>query len=372
MRYLNIGRVEALRRRAQAEIDAGNIPSCQYALAIDGEVVLAETLGRAEPSNRYCMFSSTKPIVASLVWQLIGEGLLELAKPLATWWPEFARNGKEEVTLEHLLLFTCGFPFAEVDWDTIDDRESRAAQMESWTLEWRPGTRYGYHGLSAHWALTELIMRVTDQDYRVALRERVLDPLGLARLELGTPVDHQHDVLPMESIGQPPSLEEVAKFLGYEPSTLPSGAIIDLTRFNAPAVRAVGVPGGGAISDAASLALFYQALLHNPRALWDHDVLQDATGNVRNRLPGLGIDSAERTIGLEIAGEGVGRVLRTSMGAGSPRTFGHGGAGGQQAWADPETGLSFAFLTNGDHLDSEHQLRRCAELNRNAVECLAL
>src|SRR5207237_10189860 len=120
-----------------------------------------------------------------------------------------------------------------------------------------------------------------------------------------------------------------------------------LMSFNQPEMRAVGVPGGGGVSNAEHLALYYQALLHNPANVWKPDVLTDVTTNVRNTLPDYIGTPANRTIGLMLAGDdgrsnarGMGRTV-------SPGAFGHNGAGGQIAWADPATGLSFAYLTNG-------------------------
>jgi CubicO group peptidase (beta-lactamase class C family) len=129
-----------------------------------------------------------------------------------------------------------------------------------------------------------------------------------------------------------------------------------LLAFNTPAARSAGVPGGGAIATAADVALFYQALLHNPGTLWDPAILSDVTSNVRTtfRDPMTGVP-ANRTLGLVKAGDDGKSHMRHNMGRTvSPRAFGHGGAGGQIAWADPATGLSFCYLTNG--LDA-HVLR---------------
>jgi len=120
-------------------------------------------------------------------------------------------------------------------------------------------------------------------------------------------------------------------------------------RHNEPAVRAAGIPGGGAILTAADLALFYQALLHNPGGLWDAAVLADATSVIRCTLtdPLMGVP-ANRSLGLVIAGDDGQHVMRYG-GFGqacSPGTFGHAGAFMQIGWADPATGLSFAYLSN--------------------------
>ena len=132
-----------------------------------------------------------------------------------------------------------------------------------------------------------------------------------------------------------------------------------LLEFNRTDVREVGVPGGGGVSDAADLCSYYQALLHDPDGLWDPTWLTDGTGNVRNtfRNPMTG-EPANRTLGLVVAGDdglsfmrGMGRTV-------SPRAFGHNGAAGQIAWADPDSGLSFVYLTNGLDQDFLRESRR--------------
>jgi CubicO group peptidase (beta-lactamase class C family) len=363
-------------------VETGLAPSCQYALAVDGEVVVHETVGAA-PDARYSLWSATKPVFPSVVWQLMGEGLLDPAVPVVELWPEFGAHGKHAVTLEHLLTFTSGFPAAELDLGTLEDRTARARQMEQWTLEFEPGTGYAYQALSAHWVLAELVSRVTGLDHREALRKRVLDPLGLDRLELGVPLERQGDLQPTTDTGAPPTGPELAEALGLPelPELLApfvqggaaeeTSPFADLHAWQHPDVLVAGQPGAGAVSDAACLALFYQELLHNTRGIWDPVVLADATGHVRNTFvgPPLGI-VANRTLGLELQGEDAGSRWRVGGGAVSPRTFGHGGAGGQIGWADPTTGLSFAYLTNGADRNVVRQGRQGRELSAAAAACL--
>ena len=115
-------------------------------------------------------------------------------------------------------------------------------------------------------------------------------------------------------------------------------------------MRAAGVPGGGGTLTAATMARFYQALLHDPVGLWDAAVLDDAKTNVRCRFedPLMHV-AANRTLGLVLAGDDGLHQFRYGMfGAeNSPATFGHSGACCQVAWADPATGISFAFVKNG-------------------------
>ena len=368
---LNASAIAALRARAQREVDEGHVPACQFALACEGEVVVQETLGDAPADVRFTMFSATKGVFVSLVWQLMGEGLLDPDAPVADVWPEFAAHGKSAVTLDHVLLHTAGFPYASLDVATLGDRTARARQMEDWRLAWAPGSRFEYHPLSAHWVLAELVSRVTGQDHRAALRDRVLDPLGLDRLELGVPVERQGDVLPHQPTGAPPSPEEIRAVLGVDSLDIPEEAQIDLSFLDEPQVRAAGVPGAGGVSDAASLASFYQAVLHDPDGLWQPSVLKDVTTTIRNDLPHPLFGTATRTRGLEVAGAGPAAMFRIGTAATSPQAFGHNGAHGQIAWADPVSGLSFAFLTNGGDQHFLREFGRGAELNALAAACVA-
>jgi CubicO group peptidase (beta-lactamase class C family) len=384
---LDSDRVAALSRRAQQDVEAGILPACSYALALDGKVLVSETIGGASTEARFSIWSATKPVFSSVVWQLIGEGKLDPEAPVVDLWPEFGANGKAAVTLEHLLLFTAGFPRARLELDTLHDREARVQQMEQWTLEWEPGTRYEYHGLSAHHVMAELVERVTGADHRSALRERVLDPLGLDRLELGVAPQRQGDVLPLEERGSPVTAPELAEALGLPalPAALAEqiaqaaaagpgvAASQDLLDYQQPHVLSHGLPGGGAVSDAASLALFYQALLHNPKGVWDDQVLRTVTREVRNSLPdGIVGTKANRSLGLTVHLPHDGPTAKFSdFGGASAGAFGHGGAAGQIGWADPTTGLSFAYLTNGLDRNMIRMYRRGNELASLAAASLA-
>jgi len=310
----------------------GVTPACQVAVARDGTVLASETFGAARPTTRFAAYSATKPIVASAVWLLIGDGRLDPARPVAELVPELA-TAMPTVTLEQVMLHTSGFPNAPMTAVEGADAERRRARFAEWTLEWEPGTRFEYHATSAHWVLADLVERVTGDDFRDVVERDVCAPLGLPRV-LGIPPADQHDIAPGVPSGD----------LSAAP------VVIDPTALDRPDVRAAGVPGGGAIMTAADLARFYQALLTDRIGLWDAAVLADAKTNVRCSFPDplLGVP-ANRTLGLVLAGDdGLHQMRYAMFGAGcSPGSFGHAGAYGQVGWADPATGTSFAFLKNG-------------------------
>lgn len=366
---IDAGRLDELRTRVRREIDSGLLPSCQYALARDGQLAAFETLGDAGPDTRYVIFSATKAFVAAAAWLLIGDDSLEIERRVAEYIPEFATNGKDVVTVEQVMLHTSGFPRAPLGPPAWADRDRRLEAFARWRLNWEPGSAYEYHPTSAHWVLAELIERVSGRDYRDFVHERVTGALGLPRV-LGIAPDDQDGIAELELSGEPASRDELMEIFGVP--ELPVTEVTDaaLLSFNEPDVRAVGVPGGGGVAAAATVALFYQALLHDPDRLWDPEVLADATGRVRNNLPDplLGV-TANRALGVVVAGDD-GNANRRGFGhTQSPRTFGHNGAGGQIAWADPDSGLSFCYVTNGRDLNPIREGRRGIGLSSRAAVC---
>ncbi|MGH9136245.1 MAG: serine hydrolase domain-containing protein [Acidimicrobiales bacterium] len=362
-------KLDELAQRVRREVDAGILPSCQYALARHGRLAAFEAVGACTPESRFTIYSATKAFVASAAWLLLDAGDLQLERRVAEYIPEFGTNGKDVVTVEQVLLHTSGFPRAPLGPPKWADRAERLAAFSAWRLNWEPGTQYEYHPTAAHWVLAELIERVSGIDYRDFIEQRVTRPLGLARV-LGIPVAEQGDVLDVVEGGEPTSPDELEAVLGVRELDL--GEVTDeaLLLLNEPDVRAVGIPGGGGVTTAATVALFYQELLHNTKGLWDPENLANATGKVWTSLPDpLYRVPASRGLGVVIAGDDGKAPLRGFGHTQSPRTFGHNGAAGQIAWADPESGLSFCYLTNGHDLDIIRQGRRGVGITSRAARC---
>ncbi len=363
---LDRGRIDDLRGRVQHAIDKGPLPSVQIALARNGKLALFETFGAADDNTRYNIYSCTKPLVASAIWLLMKNGQIQIERCVSHYIPEFAANGKQDVTIEQVLCHTSGFPQAPMgapDWWT---RQGRVEKMRSWHLDWNPGTRMVYHPASAHWVLAELICRVTGGDYRDYIDSSIIKPLGLTGLQLGVPAQEQDNIAALQHVGEPPDSLEIEKLFGAGvewPDTVDDS----LLYFNDPEVRALGVPGGGAVASAADMALFYQALMLNPDELWDREILADAVGRVRIDFPDpiTGVP-ANRGLGVVIAGSGSQASYRGMGSNVSALAFGHQGVGGQVAWADPHSGISFCLLTNGLDANPLRSARFCAAANNRA------
>lgn len=368
---LDLGKVEALVERAHREVDGGLLPSCQIALARHGRLAVFETIGDAPAGARYHVFSATKPFVAGAMWVLIGEGKIDPAWKVVDVFEEFAPNGKDVITIEQVMLHTSGFPHAPMSNETAASRDGRIERMASWRLNWEPGTRYEYHPTSAHWVLGELIERITGMSCPDFIEERITAPCGLPRV-LGLALDDQAGITALQVVGDPPDPAVLQELFGVSDMEALVGDVTDehLLSLDDPMARQVGVPGGGGVMTAADLALYYQVLLNDEKGLWVPDVLADAIGTVRNHLPDpiMGVP-ANRSLGLILAGDDGLATRRGFGGTNSPETFGHNGAKGQLAWADPATGISFGYCTNGMDRDPIREGRRGVGLSSRAAVC---
>jgi CubicO group peptidase (beta-lactamase class C family) len=247
-----------------------------------------------------------------------------------------------------------------------DTSAGRCAAFARWRLNWEPGTRFEYHPSSAHWVLAEIIERVTGSDYRDVVQARVTNPAGLPRV-LG---DVAFAAAELMVVGEQASPDELEAALGVRELPVTEVTTEALLGYNDPANQRVGMPGGGGVMRAADLALYYQAILHNPGGMWDVDVLHDVTTNVRNTFPDkmTGVP-ANRTLGLIQAGadgksnfRGMGRTV-------SALAVGHNGAKGQLAWGDPVSGLSLGYCTNGLDENILRESRRGTAIGSLAAVC---
>jgi len=146
----------------------------------------------------------------------------------------------------------------------------------------------------------------------------------------------------------------------------------NVLRFNLPGVREAGIPGGGGTTTAAALALFYQALNNDGRALGGKQIWKSETiAMARQVRSGAFTDPvfkkpANRGLGLMISGD-KSRNFRGFGHTNSPDAYGHGGAGGQIGWVDPATGISIGYCTNGFDRNNVRQARRGIGISSRAA-----
>jgi CubicO group peptidase (beta-lactamase class C family) len=371
--------LDALLVRAAREVEEGHLPSAQIALARHGRLLAFRTFGTvrhegvaapATNETRYCVFSCTKAITSAIAWLLVQEGQLRIDERVAGVVPEFAANGKDAVLVEHLFTHTAGFPHAPFDPLEFPDVARRRARFAQWKLRWEPGTRFEYHPSSSMYVVADILERRTGATYAELVRTRIAEPLGLESLHCGLPRALHGTLADIVHVGAALTDADYAK-MGVPPPPVTEVTEEALQHFNEPAVRESGIPGGGATMTAADLAMFYQALLTgrapDGTVVWRPETLEMArtirSGTLTDPVFGK---LANRGLGIIIAG-GDDRNYRGFGHTNSPLAFGHNGAGGQIAWADPATGLSLGYCTNGHDRNAFRQARRGIGISSRAA-----
>ncbi len=326
-------------------------PGAQVAVARRGKLALFRSFGRAraEPDaapadarSLFLLYSNTKVVTTAALWMLAEDGLLRFNDPVAMHVPGFEAHGKGGVTVLQLLTHQGGFPSAVVPQEAWEDHDLLRRAVCGFTLEWTPGSRVVYHPASAHWTAAVLIEALAGEDFRAFIRRRVISPLGLEdELFVGLPDGEQGRAA---GIYDPP---DEGRFAPRMPE-------------NSRAGRRAGIPGGGGYGSARAMAAFYQMLaaggaLNGARVLSPRTVefvTRNFTGDRVDEYMGIPM---HRGLGPHSRGEtpaarGLGTIAH-------PRTFGHGGVGSSYCWADPVSGLSFAFLSNCRQTEAFHNAR---------------
>jgi len=313
------------------------------------------------------VFSAAKGPTATCINRLAEAGRLDVDAPVAAYWPEFGCNGKEQITPRQVLSHQAGLAAVDGDltlaqvlaWYPVVD--AIAAQAPNWA----PGTAHGYHARSFGWILGELVRRITGDTLGQYLAREIAAPLGL-RFWIGLPAGELHHcatLVPPEG-----GSDAVAALLGADSLTArvmsgPSGLFGYNEMWNSEEVLRAEMPSSNGVGDARSLARFYAALAGE-------------VDGVRLLGPGQLAKACEQQVcgpDKVIFREtcfGLGFALQPVLAPGAgPRCFGHPGAGGAMAFADPDTGLGFAYIMNAMKFDLEGDPRSAA-LIRAAYGCL--
>jgi len=339
-----------LRKLIQSHIAEGRYPGAQIALARHGRLALFESFGKAAiapeaaaaADTLWLLFSNTKVITATGIWALVEDGLLRFSDRVAEHIPEYARHGKGDITVAQVLSHRAGYPSQVVSSAAWTGHQEMRRQVCEFTLEWTPGTRLAYHGSAAHWTAAALIEAVAKVDYRDFLRQRIMEPLGLAReVYVGLP-DAQHGRAAMM----------------YEPG--PDGSQRPLAEQNTAPHRRAGIPSSGGYATARGMAALYQMMVNfgrlNGTRLFSRRLIEfvtrNHTGDMLDETMGMPM---HRGLGVHV--RGATETIRGLGSLASPRTYGHGGVGSSYCWGDPDSGVSFAYITNSKVPDPWHSVR---------------
>ena len=306
-----------------------------------------------DDSTLQLMFSTTKGLVAIAVAMCVERGLLDYHEKVATYWPEFAAKGKGDATVAQLLSHQCGLiaPDGEVTLGDALDWKTITAMLADTAPDWPIGSGHGYHALTFGWLAGELIRRTDGRSPGQFLADEIAAPLGID-LWIGLPESLEPRVSPiiarpLNQVSDDPAVQAMLEmFLG--PGTrggralFLNGAFAVNDVFNQREVHAAEVPAANGIGTAAALAKVYAATLTTVDGV---RLLSDET---RDRARATITPPGEPDLCL---------VMPTTFGMGfmthgmftpysGPGSFGHSGAGGSNAFAQPERQLAVAYVMN--------------------------
>jgi CubicO group peptidase (beta-lactamase class C family) len=351
---------EAVRDTLAASFARGEELGASVAVDVGGRTVVDLWAGFADPEKARPwqrdtianVYSTTKGVVAILAHRLVEQGRLDLDRPVASYWPEFAQAGKGKIPVRQLLSHRCGLPAvrhilpdnAPYEWDTM------TAALAAETPWWEPGAAHGYEAVTYGWLVGEVIRRITGKSVGTVLREELAEPLGLD-FAIGLPASEDARCadlsapLPIPIDGEPNLLELIMSDPGSvtalaflnPPSLMLPGTV------NSRAWRGAEIPGANGHGTARALARLYGAIANGGDADGVHVLGPEAASRAaveQSRGPDRVLQLSTR-FGLGFMLSQPGNAFGPNDGA-----FGHPGAGGSIAFADPKARVGFSYVMN--------------------------
>ncbi|MEX0875642.1 MAG: serine hydrolase domain-containing protein [Actinomycetota bacterium] len=355
---------ERVREAFENNFESNEEVGAAFSLYVKGRKVVDiwggiadETTGRPWDENTSALvFSTTKGVTAIAAGLLAQRGELDLDAPVATYWPEFKAAGKENVPVRWLLSHRVGLPAVNAKltaeqvlaWDPIV--EALAAE----TPFWEPGTKHGYHALTYGWLVGEVIKRASGRNIGRFVAEELATPLGLD-LYIGLPESEEGRVsrlVLMAGLGSavtdemlealPEEMQKIARAF-TDPNSLTQRALNITTPpldFNSRAVHAAEIPAANGIGTARSLAKLYASCVGeiDGSRLLNEDTVRDMTREQSNGPDEVLLMPTRFGTGFFLASD-----FAPLFG---PNSFGHAGAGGSLAMADPDAQIGFGYVMN--------------------------
>jgi CubicO group peptidase (beta-lactamase class C family) len=331
-----------------AEVPADG-PGAAFAAYVDGQPVVdvwrgtADDRGQPWQRDTVCLVASgTKGVVATAMLILIERDQLTLASPVARYWPEFAAEGKESVTVADVVAHTAGLPGVVAPLSVADIADP--PRIEAYLAAQAPIVPVGaatYHALTYGWLCDALVRRVDGRSIGRFVADEIAAPLGLD-LSIGTPAERARRAAEMR---QAPNYALSAFLTDGEPD--PRLAYVYgnppiLGGWNDPAMLALEVPGANCVTTARSLARLYGCLAMGGE-LDGVRLLQPETVELGRRQ----LSAGEDPLSGRFLRFGVGFELAPNPSELGPAAdaFGHTGSGGSShgAWPSRRTGFSFTM-----------------------------
>ncbi len=348
---------EAVRDAFANNFDAHAEVGAACSIYRDGECVVDLWGGLADPSGGrpwrrdtiQLVFSATKGATAILVNRMAEQGKLDLDAPVASLWPEFAAEGKSAITTRQVMSHRAGLAnvVGDLSFEDVLAGEPVVRAISAQAPNWKPGTEHGYHARSYGWILGEIVRRVSGKSLGTVFAEEIAAPLGLD-FWIGLPEDQLHRCA--RTIPPDPENRTLADILGADSLTAqvisgPSALFAYDETWNRPEVLACEMPSSNGVGDARSLARLYAACIDEVDGT---RLISDSTLASACKVQSKGPDKVILVHSCFGTGFMLPPMLAPHCGE---RSFGHQGAGGSIAFADPDARISFAYVMNEMRFD---------------------
>ena len=308
-----------------------------------------------QPDTPSVIFSCTKGLVSILAARLVQDGLLDYEAPVSRYWREFAQAGKHNVRVKHLLSHRSGLSAPRKDLTTEDilQWDSVAELLADQEPLWVPDSGYAYHAITHGWLIGEVIRRVTGVSVGKYFRDLIAEPLkvdawiGLPK-EPASRVAHMlvgptlSQLLEQQAAALKPNAVDWPTRASTLGGALPPALIGEDSGFNDPRIQSAEIPGAGGIATARAIATIWSATFENSHgaSLLSPETIREATTVQTEGPPVFDTPGPWPRWGMGFQLDSETRRFVTQGG------YGHDGAGGQVAFADPAEEVGFAFLTS--------------------------
>lgn len=307
------------------------------------------------------IWSATKGIASACLLHAVRAAGLNLNTRVADIWPEFAAAGKSAICLGQLTSHQAGLAALDQATLSVFDHDALATSLAAQAPNWEPGTSHGYGPRTYGVLADELIRRLTKLTLGEYWRREFAEPLDLS-IWIGLPESEHHRVAQMLPAKMGCDDSETAFMQAMATSgtmsrrafSAPAG-LTGASAMNSPAVRGASLPSLGAIANVSSLGKFYAVLAGGGewkgRRYFDPTVLEWMTTPLSNGTDEVLLTDTAFSAGfmMDPFDAVTGSKKRTLLGT-SPKAFGHPGAGGSLAFADPQNHVSFAYAMNQMHM----------------------
>lgn len=343
------------------QIQRGTQLGSQVCAYRNGKVIVDTWAGEMGPNDPrpvqadtlFSSYSTTKGVAATALHILADRGLIEYDAPVAKYWPEFAANGKEKITVRQAVTHQAGLhtmPSDPVEGAKLLDWDTSLAYIANGTPAWEPGTATGYHAVTFGWIVGGIIRGATGRHISEVVQTEIAQPLGVAgEMYIGIPDGVEDRLATIQSPAPPPAdappspmaqLPKDHDFFKAMPPTLG-------WNYNSMEVRKACIPAANGHFTARALARMYGALSQGGEI----DGVRLLSAERVATMSAVQLDWVDRVIFMPMRksiGFFNGGAMAGAHGAMGPResAFGHPGAGGSIAFADPEVGLGVAVTIN--------------------------